>query len=72
MLFQNATDTVYSPDKLDITITEPDGSVVATGLVQTDKIHVRPGTSRPWIMVFPPELVQKPDAVLRHWKLIVK
>ncbi|HZG16756.1 MAG TPA: SLAP domain-containing protein [Candidatus Bathyarchaeia archaeon] len=72
MLFQNATDRVYSPKKLDITIKDPDGSVIAEGLIQTDKIHVRPGTSKPWIMVFPPELVKKPDTVLRHWALIVK
>lgn len=72
MLFQNATEKTYAPEKLDITVNGPDGDVIATGLIKTDKIRVRPGTSRPWIMVFPAELVKRPDAVLRHWTLTVK
>lgn len=72
MLFRNGLRQVYNPDKLNITISDMDGDVVAKGVLDASKIKVKPGNSRPWLIVFPPSAVKKPDANLRQWVLEVK
>ncbi|EJL41437.1 hypothetical protein BAG01nite_23600 [Brevibacillus agri] len=72
LLFRNGLSTDYRPDKLKITISDTDGDVVARGVVDASKIRVKPGNSRPWLIVFPPEFVKKPDANLRRWVLDVE
>lgn len=72
LLFQNGLDDVFSPSKLDIRVSTPDGSLIASGVVTTDKIQVKPNTSRPWLMVFPADLVKDKEARLRYWVLEVK
>lgn len=71
MLFRNGSRQMYTPDKLQITISEQDGDVVAKGTVDASTVRVKPGHSRPWIIVFPPNAVIKPDANLRRWILEV-
>jgi SLAP domain-containing protein len=72
MLFRNGLPTEYRPEKLNITISDMDGDVVAKGAVDASSIRVKPGNSRPWLIVFPPSAVKKPDANLRRWVLEVK
>lgn len=72
MLFRNGLKTVYHPDKLSITISDMDGDVVARGVLDASKVRVKPGHSRPWLVVFPPSAVKKPDANLKRWVLEVK
>ncbi|MGN7469313.1 SLAP domain-containing protein [Brevibacillus sp. SAFN-007a] len=72
LLFRNGLSTDYRPDKLKITISDTDGDVVAKGVVDASTIRVKPGNSRPWLIVFPPEFVKKPDANLRRWVLDVE
>lgn len=72
MLFRNGLKTMYHPDKLQITISDQDGDVVAKGSVDASTVRVKPGYSRPWIIVFPPSAVKKPEANLRRWILEVE
>lgn len=72
LLFRNGAKEMYSPDKLHITISDQDGDVVARGSVDATSIQVKPGSIRPWVVVFPPQAVKKPNANLRRWVLEVK
>jgi SLAP domain-containing protein len=71
LLFRNAREVDYQPEKLKIKIYDVHHDVVASGTVDTGKVRVRPGTSRPWLVVFPAGKVKKPDADLRKWFLDV-
>ncbi|QRG67333.1 SLAP domain-containing protein [Brevibacillus choshinensis] len=72
MLFRNGMKQMYHPDKLKLTISDTDGDVVAAGSVDASTVRVKPGYSRPWIIVFPPNSVKKPNANLRRWVLDVE
>ncbi|MED4754645.1 SLAP domain-containing protein [Brevibacillus choshinensis] len=72
MLFRNGMRNMYNPEKIKITITDQDGDVVAKGSVDASTVRVKPGHSRPWIIVFPPNAVKKPNANLRRWVLNVE
>jgi SLAP domain-containing protein len=72
VLFRNATNDVYNPKKLKITIKDAAGDLVASGTVDTENVRVRPGTNRPWLIVFPAKSVKKPDADLSRWHLDVQ
>ncbi|MED4780371.1 SLAP domain-containing protein [Brevibacillus choshinensis] len=72
MLFRNGMRNMYNPEKINITITDQDGDVVAKGSVDASTVRVKPGHSRPWIIVFPPNAVKKPNANLRRWVLNVE
>lgn len=72
MLFRNGMKKMYNPDKLRITIMDQAGDVVAKGSVDASTVQVKPGYSRPWIVVFPPNAIKKPDADLRRWMLDVE
>ncbi|GED67557.1 hypothetical protein BRE01_12590 [Brevibacillus reuszeri] len=72
MLFRNGMTSEYRPDKLKVKISDADGDVVAQGTMDTSKIRVKAGHSRPWLVVFPPNVVKKPDANLRRWVLEVE
>lgn len=69
LLFRNATREVYQPQKLKIKIFDAAGDAVASGTMDTSKIRVRPATTRPWLIVFPANIVKKPDANLRKWNM---
>jgi len=72
MLFRNGLKQVYHPDKLQITISDQDGDVVTKGSLDASTVRVKPGHSRPWVIVFPPNAVKKPNANLRRWVLEVE
>ncbi|TQK63064.1 SLAP domain-containing protein [Brevibacillus sp. AG162] len=72
MLFRNGLSHDYRPEKLKFTISDSDGDVVATGSLDASSIRVKPGNSRPWLIVFPPKFVKKPDADLKRWALTVE
>lgn len=72
ILIRNGLNEVYKPKKLHIEITDMEGDVVAKGNVDGSKVMVQPGYSRPWLVVFPPEAVLKPDANLHRWLLKVR
>lgn len=72
MLFRNGLPKEYRPEKLKMTISDSDGDVVATGSLDASSIRVKSGHSRPWLIVFPPKFVKKPDADLKRWVLEVK
>jgi SLAP domain-containing protein len=71
LLFRNGIPFDFTPKALRITISDMEGDVVATGLVDASTVKVRPKTSRPWLVVFPAEMVKKPDADIRRWALEV-
>ncbi|MDR7317998.1 SLAP domain-containing protein [Brevibacillus nitrificans] len=72
MLFRNGMREMYNPEKIQLTISDQEGDVVAKGSVDASTVKVKPGHSRPWIIVFPPNAVKKPNANLRRWVLEVK
>ncbi|MFY0543137.1 SLAP domain-containing protein [Brevibacillus sp. H7] len=72
LLFRNALRERYSPQKLRIKITDAVGDLVASGSIDASKVQVRPGTARPWLVVFPASSVKKPNADLSRWYLEVK
>jgi SLAP domain-containing protein len=72
LLFRNALPVDYQPKKLRIQISDIDGDLVASGTIDASKVRVRPGTSRPWMIVFPASAVKKPEAKLRKWLLEVR
>jgi len=72
MLFRNGMTSEYRPDKIKVKISDAEGDVVAQGVMDTSKICVQPGNSRPWLVIFPPNVVKKPDANLRRWVLDVE
>jgi accessory Sec system S-layer assembly protein len=71
LLFRNGMSTPYSPEKLHVEILDHAGDLVAAGTFDASSVEVKPGTSRPWIVVFPPGAVKKADADLKRWKLKV-
>lgn len=71
LLFRNALDNVYEPQKLRVRITETDGDLIVSGTIDAGKVRVRSGTSRPWLIVFPSSMVKNPDANLRKCVLEV-
>ncbi len=71
MLFRNARRTAYNPQKLNIRVTTNTGEIIASGTIDASNIHVRPGTSRPWLVVFPADRVKKPDFAPGQWLLQV-
>jgi len=73
LLFRNGKALPYAPDTLNIRVTDAHGDTVASGLIETKgKVEVKPSTSRPWLIVFPPNAVKKADADLSDWQLHVK
>ncbi|EST55389.1 hypothetical protein T458_06285 [Brevibacillus panacihumi W25] len=72
LLFRNGLDKVYNPGEIQISITDAEHDVVAQGTLNASKIKVKPGHSRPWLIVFPADAVQKRDAKLGRWHLEVK
>ncbi|MGG1664362.1 SLAP domain-containing protein [Brevibacillus sp. NRS-1366] len=72
MLFRNGMKDEYRPDQLELKISDADGDLVAGGVLDASTIRVQPGNSRPWLIVFPPDVVKKPDANLRRWVLEVE
>ncbi|MFM1651249.1 SLAP domain-containing protein [Brevibacillus sp. B_LB10_24] len=72
VLIRNALRRPYRPKTLEVKITDRQNNVIAQGKILTHNIEVRPGTSRPWMVVFPAETVKKPGAELhRNWLLRV-
>ncbi|MEJ8544123.1 SLAP domain-containing protein [Brevibacillus borstelensis] len=71
ILIRNGYDKDFCPDILRIKISDAEDEVVASGSIDASRIRVRPGTSRPWVLVFPADMVKKPDAKLQPWKLEV-
>lgn len=69
VLFRNATEHEYAPEKLKLRVTDAVGDVVASGTLDTSKLRVKARTSRPWIVLFPSNVVKKPGADLSEWKL---
>jgi accessory Sec system S-layer assembly protein len=72
LLFRSALREMYTPKKLKVKITDAAGDLVASGSIDASKVQVRPGTSRPWMVVFPASSVKKPGADLSRWYLEVK
>jgi len=72
LLFRNGLDRVYKPDQLQISIIDEEQDVVAQGTLNASKIRVKPGHSRPWLIVFPPDVIEKRDAKLGRWILQVE
>ncbi|MGO0063624.1 SLAP domain-containing protein [Brevibacillus fluminis] len=68
-LIRNATVHEYAPETLKVNITDAVGDVVVKGTMDMSKVRVKPHTSRPWIVVFPANIVRKPNADLREWHL---
>ncbi|MBO8164266.1 MAG: SLAP domain-containing protein [Brevibacillus sp.] len=72
VLFRNGMSSPFNPKKLKIEVRDKSGDLVAGGTVDASRVEVKPGTSRPWIIVFPPNAVRKPNADLEKWTLNVK
>ncbi|MGD8190300.1 SLAP domain-containing protein [Brevibacillus ginsengisoli] len=71
LLFRNALSTEYKPQKLNIRVATFEGELIASGTIDASSIVVRPGTSRPWLIVFPADRVKKPDFEPGKWLLKV-
>ncbi|MCK9909764.1 SLAP domain-containing protein, partial [Microbacteriaceae bacterium K1510] len=71
LLFRNARQEVYDPKKLKVKIYDAANDLVASGGIDASSVKVMPGTARPWLIVFPANLLKKPDADLRKWALDV-
>lgn len=71
LLFRNARQTAYKPQKLNIRVATLEGELIASGTIDASNIMVRPGTSRPWLVVFPADRVKKPDFEQGKWLLKV-
>ncbi|UFJ40074.1 SLAP domain-containing protein [Brevibacillus humidisoli] len=71
LLFRNGMSVPYNPEKFHMEILDKAGDLVASGTIDASTVEVKPGTSRPWIVVIPPGAVKKSDADLRRWKVKV-
>lgn len=71
LLFRNAMHREYNPQKLTLRVTTYEGELIASGTIDASNIKVRPGTSRPWLVVFPADRVKKPDFEPGKWLLKV-
>lgn len=71
LLFRNARYDMYNPKKLKVKIYDAQNDLVASGGIDASSVRVMPGTARPWLIVFPAEMLKKPDADLRKWALDV-
>ncbi|CAM5797235.1 MULTISPECIES: SLAP domain-containing protein [Brevibacillus] len=71
ILVRNGLEEDFRPNILRIKITDSEGEVVASGAIDASRMQVRPRTSRPWVLVFPADMVKKPDANLQQWTLEV-
>lgn len=71
LLFRNGLSVPFRPKKLRVRILDRQKELVAAGVLDASSIEVKPGTSRPWLVVFPAEFVKNPDADLSRWMVKV-
>lgn len=68
LLFRNGSTQPLSVDKLPLVVHDATDDIVAQGMFELNGFTVNPSTSKPWLFIFPPDSVVKPDADLSRWK----
>jgi len=71
LLIRNGSQQSLSFDKLPLALYDAAGDQVAQGLFELNGLTVNTNTSKPWLFIFPPESVSKPEADLSRWKVSV-
>lgn len=71
LLIRNGSQQSLSFEKLPLALYDASGDEVAKGLFELNGLTVNANTSKPWLFVFPPESVTKPEADLSRWKVSV-
>lgn len=71
LLIRNGSAQSLSFEKLPLVLYDATGEIVAQGLFELDSLTVHPGTSKPWLFIFPPESVQKAEPDFSRWRVSV-
>jgi len=71
LLFRNGSNQALTFPKLPLAIYDATGEKAAEGLFELGSFVVNPGTSKPWLFIFPRESVLKADADFSRWKASV-
>ncbi|MFD2369409.1 accessory Sec system S-layer assembly protein [Brevibacillus sp. GCM10020057] len=71
LLIRNGSARALSIEQLPLALYDATGEIVAQGLFKLEGLTVNPGTSKPWLFIFPPESVQKAEPDFSRWKVSV-
>jgi accessory Sec system S-layer assembly protein len=71
LLIRNGSTQALNFEKLPLAIYDAAGEKAAEGLFELGSFVVNPGTSKPWLFIFPRESVVKADADFSRWKASV-
>ncbi|NGQ95612.1 accessory Sec system S-layer assembly protein [Brevibacillus sp. SYP-B805] len=71
LLIRNGSDKALSFEKLPLALVDATGETAAQGLFELGGLTVNPGTSKPWLFIYPPESIVKQDADFSRWSVRV-
>lgn len=71
LLIRNGSKQSLNFEKLPLVLCDATGDKVAEGLFELGSFVVNPGTSKPWLFIFPRESVVKEKADFSRWKVTV-
>lgn len=71
LLIRNGSSQALNFEKLPLVIYDAAEEKAAEGLFELGSFVVKPGTSKPWLFIFPRESVVKEEADFSRWKAVV-
>ncbi|MGG1664361.1 accessory Sec system S-layer assembly protein [Brevibacillus sp. NRS-1366] len=71
LLIRNGSTQSLSFEKLPLVLFDATGEKVAEGLFELGSLTVNAGTSKPWMFIYPPEMLQKEEPDFSRWRVSV-
>jgi len=71
LLIRNGSTQSLSFEKLPLVLYDATGEKVAEGLFELGSLTVNASTSKPWMFIYPPEMIQKAEPDFSRWKVSV-
>lgn len=69
LLIRNGSTQSLSFEKLPLVLYDATGDKVAEGAFHLNNFTVNANTSKPWMFIYPPEMIQKDDPDFSRWKV---
>jgi accessory Sec system S-layer assembly protein len=68
-LFRNGNSRAIRIQKLPIEIVDGNKKIIAKATFKLDNVEVKPNTSKPWVFIFPNDLVSEENIDLNNWSI---
>jgi accessory Sec system S-layer assembly protein len=68
-LFRNGNSRAIRIQKLPIEIVDGNKKIIAKATFKLDNVEVKPNTSKPWVFIFPNDLVTEENIDLNNWSI---